>query len=313
MLLPLALAVFLNTGPSCSSSPSPDTVKRNLIRLDAKKVVLTESGKLPEVLKEASGLEITAQGYFWTHNDDGIPALYCLDEKGMLKRALHVNGTNKGWEDLARDEEGNIYIGNFGNNKNNRKDLKIYKLPDPEKIEKTPVIPEIIRFHYPDQKAFPPPPARQYYDADAFFAYQGNLFIFSKNRAVPFNGYTRVYRLTQQPGEQTAELIDSLYTGNGPAINNWITGADVSPDGKTVALLFHHRIWFIRNFSGSRFSSGKIYELVLNHYSHKTGICFLNNQTLHLVDEVEFDLIGGKIYRLDLQPFARIFNESVKQ
>jgi hypothetical protein len=80
----------------------------------------------------------------------------------------------------------------------------------------------------------------------------------------------------------------------------WITGADISPDKKTLALLSHDCIWLIRDFKGTKFSTGKIFKLDLNHFSHKAGLCFSSSNRLYIVDELELELIGGKLYELDL-------------
>jgi hypothetical protein len=277
-----------------------DISKTKAVMLNGSKAKLKEVGPLPKVLREASGLEYTGK-QFWSHNDDGIPALYCLDSAGNLLRAVQLNSINRGWEDLTRDDDGNIFIGAFGNNKNDKKTLKIYRIPDPEKITEAMTLPEIIEYKYADQKHFPPDKSNKNFDVDAFFESEGFLYLFTKNRSAPFLGYSKIYQLAAQPGQQVANVVDSLYVGDGPMINNWITSADLSPDKRTVALLFHDRIWFIRGFKAGKFSSGRIYELNLSHYTHKAGLCFKDDQTLYIVDELEANILGGKLYTLDLR------------
>jgi hypothetical protein len=136
---------------------------------------------------------------------------------------------------------------------------------------------------------------------DAFAASGDNLYLFTKNRTSPFTGYTKIYTLPVEPGKYTATLTDSIYLGKGPMIDYWVTGADISPDGKTLALLSHEYIWIIRGFSGNKFSTGKIYQLKLNHFSHKAGVCFTTNDTLYIVDELEMEVLGGKLYHLSLK------------
>jgi hypothetical protein len=293
--------LYVNAG----ATPTPsDTTKFKGVVLDSKKVALTEIGSLPKILKEASGLEYSGK-HLWSHNDDGIPAIYCLDSAGTLLRAVQLNCLNRGWEDLTQDEEGNFYIGGFGNNKNDKKELRIYKIPNPEQITAPVTEPSIIQYTYSDQKAFPPDNTNKNFDVDAFFAWEGSLYLFTKNRSVPFKGYSKIYRLPATPGKQVAQLIDSIAVGDGPMINNWITGADLSPDKKTLALLFHDRIIFIRSFRRDKFSSGKMYQLNLNHYTHKAGICFTGNDRLAIVDELEMGMLGGKLYSLDLRPIIK--------
>ncbi len=289
---------FSVVASSAGATMDPDTLKPKVIVLKSKGS-LREIARLPKIIKEASGLEFTGK-HFWTHNDDGIPALYCLDSAGTLQRAVQLNSLNRGWEDLTTDDEGNLYIGGFGNNRNDKQDLKIYRIQNPETISEPVTTPEIIQYTYSDQKYFPPDKSNRNFDVDAFFHFQGSLYLFTKNRSSPFVGFSKIYKLPATPGTQVAELIDSVYVGSGAMINNWITSADTSPDGKTVALLFHDRLWFIRGFSGTKVSSGGIYELSLEHYTHKAGLCFKDDKTLYIVDELEAGLIGGKFYAIDI-------------
>lgn len=278
------------------------TAQIKILNPDTRKTVLKEVGTLPKILKEASGLTITGN-HFWSHNDDGIPALYCIDSVGNLVRAVQLNVQNKGWEDLAQDLQGNVYIGGFGNNKNDRQELRIYKIPSPESITAPVTFPGIIAYTYSDQKAFPPSSGAKNFDVDAFIAYKESLLLFTKNRTTPFTGYSKVYRITQEPGTQEAQLIDSIFVGEGPMMNAWVTGAALSPDQSTIALLFHDHVWLIKNFNNRKISQGSVYQLNLNHYSHKAGIAFMGNQKLFIVDEFELGLIGGKLYSVDLKPF----------
>jgi hypothetical protein len=282
-----------------------DSTKTKVIVLDGRKVQLKELGKLPKILREASGLEITGGKNFWSHNDDGIPALYCMDSTGHLIKALQLNHKNRGWEDLTIDDQGNLYVGGFGNNQNDKRDLRIYKLPDPETIKQQPYTCEIIDYTYEDQTGFPPPATKKNFDVDAMTALGSHLYLFTKNRSNPFTGYSKVYQLTQEPGKQVAKVVDSLYLGKGRMLNLWITSADISPDKKTLALLFHDHIWLIRGFTDGHFSGGRIYELPLNNYSHKAGIAFKTNDLLYIVDELEFDMLGGKMYSLDIKPILK--------
>jgi hypothetical protein len=270
------------------------------LELSGEHLKLIEKSSLPKVLKEASGLETTSPGNLWTHNDDRYPILYCLDTAGNVKKVVHLNHPNNGWEDLALDEKGNLYVGSFGNNNNDRKDLRIYKVPAPERISDAVYSAEVIEFHYQDQHAFPPPESKRNFDADAFISQRDSLYIFTKNRTQPSTGYTKVYRLPTEPGRYEAIPFDSLYLGNGPMHSSWVTSADLSPDGRWLILLSHNSIWLITDFKGKPFSRGKIYHINLNHLSHKTGVAFYSNSEVFIVDELELGFIGGKLYSLDL-------------
>jgi len=265
------------------------------------KYALKETGKLPAHINEASGLAITSHKKLWTHNDDGLPVLFCVDTTGKLTRSIHINSVNKGWEALALDKDRNLYIGAFGNNKNERVDLKILKIKNPETTETLVIQPEIINFKYEDQHAFPPPVNLRNFDADALIAIDSSLYIFTKNRTVPFTGFTKIYRLPNLPGNHTAVLIDSIRLGGETMMDYWVTGADLSPDQSILALLGHTSIWLISDFKGDQFSTGRIKRLELDHYTHKAGIAFTSNYELYLVDENEMGILGGKIYYLNLK------------
>ena len=86
--------------------------------------------ELPKKLKEVSGTQINKDSeIIWMLNDGGNPSeLYAFSKKGKLKRTLNIKAKNNDWEDLAIDDKGNIYIGDFGNNLNKRKNLVILKV-----------------------------------------------------------------------------------------------------------------------------------------------------------------------------------------
>jgi hypothetical protein len=273
----------------------------NSIRiLQIPKHALKETGKLPAHINEASGLVITSPGKLWTHNDDGLPVLFCVDSTGKIIRSIHINSANKGWEALAIDKNKNVFIGAFGNNKNDRDDLRILKISNPETIEAPITNPEVINFKYEDQHTFPPPASLRNFDADALIAFDTSLYIFTKNRTVPFTGFTKIYRLPNRPGNHTAVLIDSIQLGVETMMDYWVTGADISPNSSKIALIGHCSIWIISGFVGDQFSKGKVVKINLDNYSHKAGLAFSSENNLFIIDEKEFGIIGGKVYHLSL-------------
>lgn len=264
-------------------------------------IKLQKISTLPSTINEASGLEISENKILWMHNDGWFPILYGLDTLGKIVKVIQLNHRNNGWEDLSQDEKGNFYVGNFGNNANIRKDLKIYKIPNPETIKEPVINGEIISYRYSDQKSFPPSNAEKNFDMDAMISWGDSLFLFSKNRTKPFTGYTKIYSLSTNPGQQIAVLKDSIFLGKEKdMMNYWVTGADISPNKKVIALLSHNCIWFITNFNTSKISLGKIYRVALDHFSHKAGICFISDTKIFIVDELELGVIGGNLYSVDL-------------
>lgn len=190
---------------------------------------------LPSVLNEASGLYYAGPDSLWWHNDGGdIPALYLTNDQGELLRTVPLPGLrNIDWEDITVDDQGFLYIGDFGNNLNQRKDLRIYRFHPP-----TASVDSIL-FAYEDQHAFPPPAEEANFDMEAMFWYGDTLHLFSKNRLQKGSYYTKHYTLPAAPGTYTARLRDSIYLRK-----RVVTGAAISPDGKAVALVaYDYRRW----------------------------------------------------------------------
>ncbi|MXN89895.1 hypothetical protein GR160_01530 [Flavobacterium sp. Sd200] len=254
---------------------------------------LKQIGKLS--LKEVSGL-IYIKGQLYGQEDSGNKSsIYKIGLDGTTQEEIKiVNAKNTDWEDLASDKQGNIYIGDFGNNKNDRKDLAIYRL----NADDLSRVSSVISFHYPDQKEFPPKKSNLVFDVEAFLEQNGNFYLFTKNRSKGFNGEVKIYRVPNKAGNHTAELLGTLST-----CDNFrkcaITGADLSPDGTKAVLLSGAKVWLITNFGNGNFAKGKLQEFDLGHTSQKEGICFKDNNTLLIADEKD-KKEGGKLYEIKL-------------
>ena len=268
----------------------------------AQEVKLKILGHLPDVLHESSGIQLTKKGNIWTIIDSKLPVLYNIDNTGKVKRFIYLNHKNQDWEDMTQDYAGNFYIGSFGNNLNMRRDLKIYKIQSPDNIlaKDTIVTAEIIRYHYPDQKSFPPPKEKLEFDMEAMIYFENSLYLFSKNRTEPFTGYTKMYKLPSTPGDYVAELLDSINLGPGHVYQTWVTSAALSPDKKILALLTHDKVWLFYCFTGDRFFSGKMKTILLNNFSQKEAICFINNTEFYITDELTHNILGGNLYHLKI-------------
>ena len=143
------------------------------------------------------------------------------------------------------------------------------------------------------------------FDVEAMIAFKKNLYLFTKNRTVPYSGYVKLYKLPAKPGHYTAELLDSLLLDNSNMLTDWITGADISPDKKRIALLTSNKVWLFQDFEGANFFKGKITPITLSHVSQKEGIVFINNSEVIICDEVFQHFLGGKLYHLDLSMFIQ--------
>lgn len=267
-------------------------------------------------VSEMSGLVASRRfpGVFWTHNDSGDSArIFAIDANGTvlmppflagafrigpdggtdskpLWPGLRIDGaTNYDWEDIATDGE-HLYIADMGNNGNARRDLAVYQVvePNPKAVESAHIL-KRIPVAYPDQKAFPDPENWQF-DCEAVFHFRGRLHFLSKHRApgkigVPQTG-TKLYRLDTDRTDRVNVLtkLDSL-----PDLEGWVTGADVSPDGKFLAVLCHAPVASVWIFelprSGTRLLQGPVRRLKLPGAGQVEAIAFDGDSTLLVTNE----------------------------
>ncbi|PHN06668.1 hypothetical protein CRP01_10250 [Flavilitoribacter nigricans DSM 23189 = NBRC 102662] len=247
--------------------------------------------KLPPQLSEASGLYIAGPDSLWWHNDSGDgPMIYLTDGRGKLLRIdtlSHLQHID--WEDITSDDQGRIYIGDFGNNANARQNLKIYRYD----LEAGTT--DSLSFAYEDQKQFPPPPEWANFDMEAFFWMNDSLHLFSKNRLRRGNYQCKHYVLADDPGEQVARLQDSIYLRK-----RVITGAAISPDGKTMALVGYNfkmclgffpssaaSLFVFKNFNGSRFFEGEMERKSLSCFfaTQYESVDFIDNNQVYVASE----------------------------
>ncbi len=253
---------------------------------DSKLEVLTT---LPKVIKEASAAEITpaSPDLVWTIEDqknDNI--LFGFTKNGELKKEIRINNVeNNDWEDLTADDAGNIYIGDFGNNDNERQDLAIYKISALDLTKDQTEASEIVEFYYPEQTEFPAKKKDRIYDAESFFIFNNQFYLFTKNRSSKFDGTTSLYRVDNKPGQRLpAKKISSFKTCDN--FNHCaVTSAAISPDKKKVAILSSDKVWIFTDFKGDDFFSGKSQMIELNHYTQKEGLTFETNDSLLITDE----------------------------
>lgn len=255
---------------------------------------------MPSRLTEISGLAKFDDASVWVIEDRGNGNnIYKVDLNGNMLRKLEVkNAKNHDWEDLTTDKEGNLFIGDFGNNKNDRKNLRIYKLQNPELEMGDKIESHRIWFHYPEQEEFPPIKSERNYDAEAFFHFKQHLYIFTKNRADPFTGETLIYRIPAVKGNYIATLMGTIKT-----CEDWdtcqITSAAISPNGKTVVLLGYGKLWTITDFIDDAFIKGKLSEIDLGIRTQLESVCFKDETTLLLSDEIR-NKEGGYLYSYKL-------------
>jgi len=252
-------------------------------------------------VKEISGIEFDKFNRLWAINDSGDePKLYRLNQDGSIaKEILVTNAKNIDWEDMTQNKFGHFFLGDFGNNKNDRKWLTIYKIENPIDIKGETTEAEIIKFTYPEMDGRPIQPDQRNFDLEAFVALGRHLYLFTKNRTEPFDGITKVYKVGDHAANFDAELIDSFKTCTTMEKLCWITSAALSPDRTKLVLLDSTSIWLFENFRGDKFFSGDVSRIDLGIVTQKEAITFYDDNTIVFTDE-EFKGIGGNAYVIKL-------------
>ncbi|GAA4303800.1 hypothetical protein [Nibribacter koreensis] len=232
--------------------------------------------KLPDVIVESSGLEAAGTpGQYWTHNDAGnLPILYKINEQGKLLSQTQIQGTiNNDWEDLAQDNKGYLYIGDVGNNKNDRQDLRIYKV-SPKQGFKT----QVIKFRYQDQPTGKVEKELRNFDCEGFFWHNNKLYLLSKDRGQKRTA--KLYELSDQAGTHMAKLVSQAQ------IPGEVTSADISPDGTKMAVLTYGKLYVYPLKKGSnQFFSQKAQVMMLPKSGKSEAILFKDNKTLVMSNE----------------------------
>jgi len=188
---------------------------------------------LPNKLQEISGLT-QADSKWWGHNDSGYDETFFQlnPETGNILQDINLkNGKNRDWEDIASDGT-NLYIGDFGNNNNNRQNLGIYRVPlseignsNAETVQEFEW--SFLPFSYVDQTNYATQPEDStVFDCEALIFYQDRLQLFTKSRR---NYNTAHYVIN--PSSNVADKVETF------DVQGLITGASLSPDGKLLALV----------------------------------------------------------------------------
>lgn len=257
---------------------------------------------LPKKLKEVSGITYFAESnLLYTLEDSGnANKIYALNPDGKLEKTITItNAENIDWEDITKDKDDNLYIGDFGNNDNTRRDLCIYKINKNELNNDNAVAEYKVSFSYPEQNEFPPRKKEMFYDVEGFFEHQNYFYLFTKNRSKGFDGTAFIYKVLNASGTQKAVKIGEFKTCDN--YNHCVlTSASISPDSKKVAVLSHDKIVLFANFQADLFHKGTQTEISLNHFSQKESIVFKNNNTLLIADE-KTSKLDGNVYEFNLK------------
>jgi hypothetical protein len=243
--------------------------------------------QLADEVAESSGLLYTG-GKLWTLNDSGnAPVLFRVDSTtGRIVQQVRLsNAANIDWEDLAADAQ-YVYVGDFGNNNGNRRDLRILRVAQADLgPAATTASAEEINFSYPDQTDFTPRTNRHNYDCEAFFFANDSLHLFTKNWA---DLQTRYYTVPAKPGAHLAHLKATFN------VNGLITAAARNAAGTAVGLLGYSAqdgasfVWLLSGYRGTEFLKANKRRIELPNallIGQAEGLCFVSNTRAFVSNE----------------------------
>jgi hypothetical protein len=180
--------------------------------------------KLPQELREVSGLYIQHADSLWWHNDSGDAAkVYQTNGHGELRQTITLPTRAIDWEDITADGQGRIYLGDVGDNRRQRTQLKIFRY-------------DLARAHL-DSIVFQYPNG-QHYDVEAIAWYRDSLHLFTKSRIRRAKLPVYHFVVPAEPGSYTAELRDSTVLRKRA-----VTGAAIDPaTGELVLIAYYYTL-----------------------------------------------------------------------
>jgi hypothetical protein len=183
---------------------------------------------------EASGIVVSRKhdNVFWTHNDGNDGVLFAIRRDGSLIGSIELDAKLRDWEDIATDDEGNLYISDTGNNSENRKHVVVYRVrePDPASLGKDNRAK--LQVEHTWKVDFPDDP--QNVESLIIFG-GGGYLVFKMSEGVPAD----VYRFDLK---DTSKKISMTKVTTLP-IRQPVTAADLSRDGKHLAVLTRGDLW----------------------------------------------------------------------
>lgn len=210
-------------------------------------------------LREISGIAASRRhaDLLWVHNDSGYPAqVHAIDMRGRHRATLDIDGTRAlDFEDISAFElDGIAYllIADTGDNGGRRSEVELVVLAEPERIEDARVQPAWTqRFRWPD--------GPRDVEAVAVDAAAREVLLIAKKRVPP---ELLTLPLGRTSSTQTARRVGALagieapsaaeLAGN-PRFGRYraqITGADLSSDGRMLAVLNYRSAYLYARADG---------------------------------------------------------------
>jgi hypothetical protein len=233
-------------------------------------------------LTEGSGVAVSRHlpRRAWAHNDSGRPLLVVLNEHGAVIGQLQLTGARvEDWEAMATGPcpAGScLYVGDIGDNSAGRKQITIYRVPEPASTAQAADARDVFHATYPDGP----------HDAEALLVTPtGDIYIVTKGETGP----SAVYRFPRDVKTGTTVELERLGTPRETKAgkDDRITDGAVSPNGAWVALRTNSDVLFYQSadlLTGNWREAGRVNLAALKEPQGE-AISFADDQTLFLIGE----------------------------
>ena len=234
-------------------------------------------------LPEASGVAASrvTPGRLWAHNDSGRPEIIALDARAQVAGRVSITGASlEDWEAIASAPCGSgncLFLADIGDNSARRRDVVVYRVPEPVNASGSAKVDAVLRASYPDGA----------HDAEALLAApDGGLYIVTKGDT----GHIALYRFPRglkNGGAVRLERVGSPLSKGTPPGNARVTDGAISPDGEWAALRTLDALVFYR---ASEFLKGDFREVQRTDLKslrepQGEGVAFGPGNTVYLAGE----------------------------
>ena len=251
-------------------------------------------------LAEASGIAASRRnpGAFWAVNDSEQPVIYALDAKGVVTGRVRLTGaTVDDWEAIAAGpcRSGTcLYVGDIGDNNGTRKQITIYRVPEPAIGDDMTATAEVFHATYPDGPQ----------DAESLvLTSDGSLYIVTKGE----KGSVALYRFPRELRAGSTMPLQRVAKPREPGKSpnsERITDASASPQGDWIvlrtnrAVTFHHT----KELMAGNWRPAHVVDLADLDEPQGEGVTLTADGTLVVVGEGGGKSAPGTLARLTCAP-----------
>lgn len=204
-----------------------------------------EIGRVPPELKELSGMAASRRhpGILWAHNDSGnVFTLYALRaDDGTIAARFPIRGNAaRDPEDItvarcaAEDKRSCIYVADIGDNGQKRKQVTIFKLPEPDALTDRTLDALPMHFTYAEGPR----------NAEAILVDPRTARIFVVSKILSSLG--DVFRIDGLGARTGGSAVRTRRLRPPKEFDSYTTSASVHPDGTRVLLRTYGRLWELR-------------------------------------------------------------------